>query len=88
MFVWPAQSELVNCSFIISGSNDSNEIMQLHKFDMDHALGQFRCHVDRLLVSLLQIPNSFVILPSIFPRFGLNFDLTNSILEDIVRYLV
>ena len=38
--------------------------------------------------SLLSIPGNYVILPTIFPRYRTRFDLTNSILEDLVRYLL
>ena len=67
------------------GSNDSNEINELHADELNNALTEFKNHVEKVLDSLLNIPKTFVILPTIFPRLGIYFDLTNNVLEDIVR---
>ena len=73
-------------NLIISGSNDSQEILNLHPSYLDYyALHQFKEHVEHLVDGLLAIPGAYVILPTIFPRRGTTFDVTNSILEDVVR---
>ena len=50
-----------------------------------YALQQFRELVEHLVDGLLAVPGAHVILPTIFPRLGITFDVTNSILEDVVR---
>ena len=78
-----------NLKISISGSNDSCEIMRLHPFYRDSfALQKFKEHVEHLVDSLLAIPDAHIILPTIFPRLGITFDATNSILEDVVRFVI
>ena len=73
----------INC---FSGSNDSEELMWLPQQQLDIALGQFKNYIEKFLNCLLSVKNSYIILPSIFPRKHTQFDVTNNILEDIVRY--
>ena len=66
----------------------SQELLNLPKEKIAAALRQFRGYVEHLVDSLLNVPNSQVLLPTIFPRFVTRFDMTNNVLEEIVRYSI
>ena len=73
---------------LFAGSNDSREMSRLQGDVLYRALDQFKSYMEQFISSLLDIPGVYVILPSIFPSYRTQFDLTNNIIDALVRYLV